>query len=445
VTGSNGGSRKRIVIVGNSAAGISALEAVRSVDRECAITLVSDEDVPAYSRVMTPYLVSGERDDIFIRDRSYYGRMGVETVFGRRAVELEERKLVLDDGTALAFDRLLLATGSHAAVPGNLSLAPEGVFALKNLPDAEGIRRRAEESERGARTARGARALMIGGGLVCLLVVRALMKRGLDLTIAVTSDRILSRMLDEEGSRIVADRLGRRGVAIRTGVDIVEIRDGEGEGGAAHGGGNSSGTLTAVSAEGEEFPAELMIIAKGIRSNVEPAKSAGIETSRGILVDPYMRTSMENVYAAGDVAESKDLLIRGKRTICATWFEAVYQGELAGYNMAGIKRPTKGSLKMNVMETADLPIASIGVYDGPEVERVVVRRSDGAAGRIGPNGDGLYRKIAVRKDKVIGAVLVGDVSDAGVLTQMIRRGLKLSELDRVNLRRRVVYPSLMRL
>ena len=429
-------SGRQFVIVGNSAAGLSALEAIRSVDRNCGITLVSDEDLPAYSRVMTPYLVSGERKDIFIRDRTYYERMGVRCELGRRAVRIEEGKLLLDDGRTLPFDRILVATGSHAAVPGNLSLDSGGVFALKNLVDAEGIR---------ARAAGSSRALIIGGGLICLLVVRALMKRGLDLTIAVTSGRILSRMLDEEGSRIVADRLERRGVKIRTGVDIVSIRgpgDVSAKGGSIEEGPGGAGILTAVSGEGEEFPAELMIVAKGIRSNIELARDSGVETSRGILVDPYMRTNREDVYAAGDAAESKDLLVRGKRTICATWFEAVYQGELAGYNMAGIKRPTRGSLKMNVMETADVPVASIGIYDGPEVERVVVHRASGGSG-AGPDQE--YRRIAVRKDRVIGAVLVGDVTDAGVLSQMIRRGLKLSELGRVDLRRKIVYPCLMRL
>jgi nitrite reductase (NADH) large subunit len=404
-------SKNRIVIVGNSAAGLSALETIRRVDPECPITIVSDEDMPAYSRVLTPYLISGELDSIFIRTPEYYREMKVQTLLGRKAVKVESERVVLEGGQALPYDRLLIATGSSAAVPENLSTEVSGVFTLKNIRDAQQIRRSAQKAKR---------ALIVGGGLICLLVVRALLRLGLDLSIAVSSGRILSRMLDEEGSSIVQRGLEARGVKISTGMDIVGITSSE------------KRNCVAVSATGEEFTADLVIIAKGIRSNTLLARESGIETSRGILVDQYMRTSMANVFAAGDVAESKDLLIRGKRTICATWLEAIYQGELAGYNMAGIKRPTLGSLKMNVMEAADIPVASIGIYDAPEKDGEMVVRSEG-----------IYRKLVLRKDRIVGAVLVGDVSDAGVITTMIRRGLKLSALKRLNLRQRFNFAGLM--
>jgi NAD(P)H-nitrite reductase large subunit len=403
---------KRYVIVGNSAAALSALEAIRRVDKTGSITLVSDEDRPAYSRVLTPYVISGELEDASIRDNDYYRRMGVETVFGRRADTIEDGHLILDNGKSLSYERLLIATGSSAARPGITGIDSSGVFSLKNLADADAIRARALESKR---------ALIIGGGLICLLVVRALIKLGLQLSLAVLSGRILSRMLDEEGSRIVQDHLEARGIRISTGVDVVEITE------------EADGSLTAVSTEGNRYTADLMIIAKGIRSNIDLARNGGIKTSRGVLVDQYMRTSEPNVFAAGDVAESKDLLIRGKRTICATWFEAIHQGEIAGYNMAGLKRPTFGSLKMNVMETADVPVASVGVYDAEDREYEVVTRSEDA-----------YRKFVIRKDRIIGAILVGDVSDSGIVASLIRRGMKLSTLPRVDLRRPLNYPSLMR-
>ncbi|HUV07296.1 MAG TPA: FAD-dependent oxidoreductase [Spirochaetia bacterium] len=464
---------KRIVIVGNSAAGLSALETVRRVDRDCSISLVSKETGPAYSKVMTPHLISGDTPDIFIRTMEYYRQMGAETLFGTEAVRLEDGRLVLEGGRTLSWDRLLLATGSSAAVPDiegihsngvittgaftkgvftngaftkgaftkgaftkgvftkgaftkgafTKGVFTTGVFTLKTMEDALRIREYVVGTGGRANGAKGAkRALLIGGGLVCLLVVRAFWKLGLELTIAVSSDRLLSRMLDREASGIVRDRLEESGVKVHTATDIREILSKEGR------------VQAAVSRSGEEFPADIIIIAKGVRSNVGLARESGIPVSRGILVDQYMRTGRENVYAAGDAAESPDMLIRGKQTICATWFEAVHQGEIAGYNMAGLKRPSMGSLKMNVMETMGVPIASIGEIggSGETAETVVTRRN------------GVYRKLVLRDDRIVGAVLMGDVEDAGVIATMIRRKLRLSSLGRINLKQRFRYAGVMR-
>ena len=429
---------KRIVIVGNSAAGLSALETVRRVDRDCSISLVSKETGPAYSKVMTPHLISGDTPDIFIRTMEYYRQMGAETLFGTEAVRLEDGRLVLEGGRTLSWDRLLLATGSSAAVPDiegihsngvittgafTKGVFTTGVFTLKTMEDALRIREYVVGTGGRANGAKGAkRALLIGGGLVCLLVVRAFWKLGLELTIAVSSDRLLSRMLDREASGIVRDRLEESGVKVHTATDIREILSKKGR------------VQAAVSRSGEEFPADIIIIAKGVRSNVGLARESGIPVSRGILVDQYMRTGRENVYAAGDAAESPDMLIRGKQTICATWFEAVHQGEIAGYNMAGLKRPSMGSLKMNVMETMGVPIASIGEIggSGETAETVVTRRN------------GVYRKLVLRDDRIVGAVLMGDVEDAGVIATMIRRKLRLSSLGRINLKQRFRYAGVMR-
>ncbi|MGQ9631091.1 MAG: NAD(P)/FAD-dependent oxidoreductase [bacterium] len=405
--------RKRVVIIGNSAAGLSALEAIRKVDRECTITIVSDENMPAYSKVLTPYLIGGDVEDIFIRTMVYYDEVGAETIFGRRAVGIREGRVILDGEQELPYDRLLIATGSSPHIPDIPGVRSHGVFALRTLDDARRISERAKSAKR---------ALFIGGGLICFLVVGALRKRGLDISIIVSSNRILSRMLDDGGAKIVQRRLEEEGVVIRTGTDVTEIFS---DGGGVRGAATSSG---------EEFEADIIIIAKGIRSNIEVADGSGIETSRGILVDRSMRTNLEGVYAAGDVAESPDLIIEGKRTICATWFEAVYQGEIAGYNIAGRNLSYGGSLKMNVMEASGISIASMGVtepFDG-ECDVMVSSRGDN------------YRKLIVRNDRIVGAILVGDVFDAGIIVSLMRRKIKLSSLGGVDPRRRLEFGGVMR-
>jgi NAD(P)H-nitrite reductase large subunit len=388
-------SQQRIVIVGNSAASLAALEAVRRLDGASPVTLVAEEATPAYSRVLLPYLLSGERRDLSLRPSDYARRMGVRMLLGHRAVRIDADALALDDGTRLPFDRLLLATGSRAAIPDVEGIDTPGVSPLKTMADALRIR----EQLPGAR-----HAVILGGGLICLLVVRALLKAGVSVTIAVSSDRLLTRMLDEEAAALLQHRLAETGVRILTRTDAARIvgRDGR--------------VRSVVTAAGEVLPADVVILAKGIRPDIDLARTGGLATGRGILVDEYLRTSRPGVYAAGDCAEAPDMLVRGKRTIPGTWFEAVAQGEAAGANLLGRPRPSPGALKMNVMEILGIAVASVGLAQPPESDgRVVVRARDGN-----------YRKLVIARDRIVGAILVGDVSEAGPIAMLIRRGLTLS-------------------
>jgi len=390
-------SQRGIVIVGNSAASLAALETIRRVDATSPVTLVAEELIPAYSRVLLPYLLSGERRDLALRPPDYAQRMHVRMLLGRRAVQIDADALVLDDGTRLPFDRLLLATGSRAAVPDVEGVDIPGVSPLKTMADALRIRAQLP----GAR-----HAVILGGGLICLLVVRALLKAGLSVAIAVSSDRLLTRMLDEEAAALLQHRLAEAGVRILTRTEAARIvgRDGR--------------IRSVVTAAGEVLPADVVILAKGIRPDIDLARAAGLATGRGVLVDEYLRTTRPDVFAAGDCAEAPDLLVRGKRTIPGTWFEAVAQGETAGANMLDLSRPNPGAFKMNVMEILGIAVASMGLTQAPDSDgRVVVRARNGN-----------YRKLVISRDRIVGAILVGDVSEAGPIAMLIRRGLTLPEL-----------------
>ena len=390
-------SQRRIVIVGNSAASLAALEVIRRLDATSPVTLVADEPIPAYSRVLLPYLLSGERRDLSLRPPDYAQRMGARMLLGRRAVQVEANALGLDDGTRLPFDRLLLAIGSRAAIPGIEGIETPGVSPLKTMADALQIR----EQLSGAR-----HAVILGGGLICLLVVRALLKVGLSVTIAVSSDRLLTRMLDEEAAALLQHRLEEAGVRILTCADAARIvsRDGR--------------VRSVVMTAGDELPADVVILAKGIRPDIDLARAGKLATGRGILVDEYQRTSRPGVFAAGDCAEAPDMLVRGKTTIPGTWFEAVAQGEIAGANMLDLSRPGPGALKMNVMEILGIAVASMGLIQAPDSEgRLIVRSRDGN-----------YRKLVISRDRIVGAILLGDMSEAGAIAMLIRRGVPLSEL-----------------
>ena len=169
---------------------------------------------------------------------------------------------------------------------------------------------------------------------------------------------------------------------------------------------------------GDKLPADVVILAKGIRPDIDLARAGKLATGRGILVDEYQRTSRPGVFAAGDCAEAPDMLVRGKTTIPGTWFEAVAQGEIAGANMLDLSRPGPGALKMNVMEILGIAVASMGLIQAPDSEgRLIVRSRDGN-----------YRKLVISRDRIVGAILVGDMSEAGAIAMLIRRGVPLSEL-----------------
>jgi NAD(P)H-nitrite reductase large subunit len=374
---------------------------------------VADEAIPAYSRVLLPYLLSGERTDLSLRPPDYARRMGVRLLLGRRAVGIGAETLDLDDGTCLPFDRLLLATGSRAAIPDVEGIGTPGVFALKTMADALRIK----EELRGAR-----HAVILGGGLICLLTVHALLKVGVSVTIAVSSDRLLSRMLDEEAAALLQWRLAEAGVRILTHTDAARV--------VAHDG----RVRSVVTSAGEALPADLVILAKGIRPDVELARAGGLATGRGVLVDRYLCTSRPGVFAAGDCAEGPDMLLPGKTTIPGTWFEAVAQGDIAGANLAGQSLPSPGAFKMNVMEILGTAVASMGLIQLQESDgRIVVRAR---------NGD--YRKLVIAGDRIVGAILVGDVAEAGAIAMLIRRGLTLSELEPLDLSQPIHYADLAR-
>jgi NAD(P)H-nitrite reductase large subunit len=251
-------------------------------------------------------------------------------------------------------------------------------------------------------------------------VVHALLKVGLSVTIAVSSDRLLTRMLDEEAAALLQHRLTEAGVRILTRTDAARIV-------------GSHGRVRSVeTAAGEVLPADMVILAKGIRSDIDLARTGGLATDRGVLVDEYLRTSRPGVFAAGDCAEAPDMLVRGKTTIPGTWFEAVAQGETAGANMLDLSRPGPGAFKMNVMEILGMAVASMGMTQAPDSEgRVIVRARDGN-----------YRKLVISRDRIVGAVLVGDVSEAGAITMLIRRGVTLAELKGLDLSHPIHYADL---
>ncbi|HHW15349.1 MAG TPA: NAD(P)/FAD-dependent oxidoreductase [Firmicutes bacterium] len=387
----------RAVIVGNSAAGLAAAQAFRAAAPAAELLLVCGDAGPAYSRVLTSYYLAGRipREGLFLVDDHFYRQQQIQTLFGRQAAGLapDEDVLLLEDGSRLEFDRLLVATG---ATPQRLS-APgaegEGVFTLRTREDAEAIRRAARGAER---------AVIAGGGMVALKAAEALHELGLAVTLVVSSPQLLSQMLDPVTADLVRRRLEAWGLAVLLGEDVAEIvREG--------------GRLEVRTSGGRELPCDLVVAGKGVRPNVGWLAGSGVAVNRGVVVDAFLQTSRPGVWAAGDVAETWDLA-RGERRVNALWGNAVEQGRVAGLNLAspdGQAAAYPGSLAENSLHWGDLSVISVGQVNPPAGDsryRIHERRE----------GDRFYRRLVFREGRLVGAVLFGDVRGAGILRALIQ-------------------------
>ncbi len=414
--------KARQVIIGNSAAGLSAIKAVREVDRSCPITLISAEKCNGYSPVLIPYYLKGRilREDLFIVDSDFYRRNGVLTKFGSKALAVEplEQTVYLENGEKVVYDNLLIATG---ASPVSLDVSGEelaNILLLRTIADADKV-------VECARTAK--KVMIIGGGLVGLQVADALVKQRIKATMLVSSTQLLSQNFDAECAAIVQKEVESQGIGILFGRNIREIR-------------RKGKKAIVVSDSGEEWPVDMVVIGKGVRPNVHLVSHSGIKVDRGIWVNELMQTNMDNVFAAGDVVEGKNL-ITGEREVLPNWSNACRQGWIAGSNMAGFHQTYEGGLRQNISVIFGLTIVAIGWTRAPEDNGVEELRFSDPRRKI-------YRNILLVDNRIAGAILVGRTDDAGMLKNLIINKKSIlpwkGEISRMSLDMRKVLLSATR-
>jgi NAD(P)H-nitrite reductase large subunit len=386
------------LIVGNSAGAVGAIEAIRAIDADGLITLVAAEGEHTYSRPLISYLLAGKVDasDMDYRPSDFYEQHRVETILGDAvtAVDPGARTVTTAAGRTLPYDRLLLATGGTPIVPPIAGADADGVFTFTTYDDARQMDALLDrESVR--------QAVVLGGGMIGLKAAEALIARGLKVTIVELADRLLANTFDLTASAMLVAALEARGAAVclETTLDEVTI---------------SQGHVRGVRlSSGLELYCRIVVVAIGVQPNVALLEGSGIETGRGIVVDQRMQTSAADVYAAGDVAEAYDLLLRRKRPIPILPL-AYRQGMIAGRNMAGAEEVYTGGMPMNAIEICDLPTISVGithVTDGEGYE--ILARHDAEAGT--------YRKVVLKDNRLVGVILVGDIDRAGIVTGLIER------------------------
>ena len=387
---------RKMVVIGSSAAGISAVEAIRETDPDCEIVQVTDELHPLYSRCLLPYYLAGTlpREKLLYRDAGFHATLQVRLHAGRRAVGLDtdRRQVRCQDGSVLDYDRLLIATGASAKLPDCIPSGIDGVHVLRNLDDADAIRGKLGSVRN---------AVVLGGGLIGLKTAVALAERGIKTHVLVRSGHVLSQMIDAAASRMVLRRLNEHGIEVMNRTDVEEIEE-------------RHKILTAVRTDqGLRISCELLIVAKGVQPNLECLEGADIQKRLGIETDPFMRTRLPDVFAAGDVAETRDITT-GEAAVNALWTCAVQQGRVAGLNMAGLETPYDGSIGMNSLNLCGIPMMAYGVT-APKDEsncRIWVHENP---------GKNIYKKIIIEKNRIKGVLLLGKVENGGVLLSLIQR------------------------
>ncbi len=382
------GDPRRYVIVGAGITAVQAAEALRAADPRGSIAIVSDEVTRPYSRVLLSHHVAGIKDErsLALRPEGWQDELGVEMVAGdggAQRLDVERRLVILGSGRELPYDRLLIATGASSVrlrVPG-ADLA--GVMGLRNLPDATAISAMAPHE-----------AVVVGGGFVGIKAAEALHEVGVRVTIVEMLGHLLPQMLDLPAATMVREQLEARGVRVLTGVGVQAIE----------GNGRAAGVLLAG---GERLRSDLVVVGVGVRANVGWLQGSPVQVERGVIVDGQMRTNVPNVWAGGDVAEGYDQL-SGTRSVVAIWPVAAAQGRIAGANMAGGFERFAGAVPMNTLDVFGLAVASFGRVRG-EDERVF------------DQGPGRYLKTVYRDGNLVGAVLVGELREAGRLLAEARR------------------------
>ena len=388
------------VIIGNGPAGVHAIESIRQRDPNGTITLISKEDTAPYSRIMLPELVSGEIEDAYLyyRGTDFYERYAVNCKLGKTVAEIvcNEKKLVLKDGETICYDKLLIASGSSPVILPFAQNPPKGVFSLWNKADAQEIREYLAHKEFNGNPSH---IVIVGGGLVGLQAARALAGPGKDITLIVNSrrsrPRLMPSQLDETASKMLAEAAEKAGVRVLCDAKVEALHAADGK-------------VTGVKSDHGLFPAQLVLVATGVRPNLDFAVGKGLDIGGALKVNEEMRCNIPDIFAAGDVAEAFGLL-EETNVMRPLWLCAVQQGKIAGTNMAGGSMRYEGSLAMNSIDLFGLPIVSVGKLGGAEIEELCIH----------PPVNGIYKKLFLQQGKLVGFILVGDIQQAGILASKL--------------------------
>lgn len=385
----------RHVILGKGPAGVIAAETIRKQRRDDEIVLTGDEPEPPYSRMAIPYLLMGnigEQGTYLRKDAGHFERQRIERCAGKATkLDTTARLVHFENGNALAFDRLLIATGATPVRPPIPGMDLPRVHACWTLADARRIMSLATP---------GARVLQMGAGFIGCIIMEALAARDVQLTVVEMGDRMVPRMMGEGAGGMIRRWVEGKGVRVHTSTRVEAIHTGA--------------PLMVRLSNGERVAADLVISATGVQPNIGFLESSGVQCLRGVLTDEHMETNVPGIFAAGDCAEAFDP-VSGKTIVSAIQPNAADQAYCAGMNMAGRKARTNGVTQINVLDTLGLISASFGQWEGVAGGEHV-ERADETNFR--------YIRLEFDGDVLVGSNCIGMTEHVGIL-----RGLTESRVN----------------
>lgn len=388
------------VIIGAGPAGVVAAETLRKHNDKGKITLIGNEDEPPYSRMALPYFLIDKINDHGTHLRqtaNHYETLNIgyhQTHVN--AINPAAKTLEITGGKTLLYDKLLLATGASPIKPPIAGLDLPGVHTCWTLEDAREIDKLATK---------GSHVVLMGAGFIGSIVLEALVTKGVSLSVVEMEDRMVPRMMDDIAGNMLKRWCQAKGVRVLTSTRITEISPGNGK------------DLHVTLDNGELPAAQLVVVAAGVRSNIDFLKGSGIKTDTGVLVNDTLQSSHPDIYAAGDVAQAKDFST-GEFNVLAIQPAAVEHGRIAAMNMAGLNTRHRGSLSMNVLDTLGLISSSFGQWMGEEGSESATMVDE---------ANYKYLRLEFQEDRLIGAQSIGIHQHIGILRGLIQTGTRLGK------------------
>jgi NAD(P)H-nitrite reductase large subunit len=389
------------VILGNGPAGVIAAETIRKYSPKAEILMIGSEDGPPYSRMAIPYLLMGniqESGTYLRKDQHHFSKLNITQLNAKvKSVDCKAKQLIFEEQSnkPIAFDKLLIATGSVPVRPPIPGIDLPGVHSCWTLDDARAIAQLAKP---------GSRVLQMGAGFIGCIILEALASRKVELTVVEMGNRMVPRMMTEVAGGMIKQWVQSKGVQVFTDTRVQEIT-------------HSGSALNVSLSNGKILEVDLVISATGVKPNIAFLSDSGLDTETGILVNQHMQTSHPDIYAAGDVTESIDFST-GQRIVNAIQPNAAEQARVAGISMAGGNGQSIGAIQINVLDTLGLISSSFGLWSGAKggdhVEIIDSERYK-------------YFRLEFLGDVLVGATTIGSTEHIGVLRGLIQSKTALGE------------------
>ena len=395
---------ERLIVVGNGMAGVACVEQILRHAPKFQITIFGDETHVNYNRILLSSVLAGEKsvDDIVLNSPEWYEKNGIDLRLGVRIVDVDAtaKTVTGDDGSVTSFDKLLLATGSMPLIPSIEDVMKDGVFVFRNLDDTRQLLERA---------GKGVKAVVIGGGLLGLEAARGLQVQGCDVTVVHLMETLMERQLDPTGGSYLANKMNQMGITVLLGLNTTKVL--------------GNGHVTGVEFKGGgSIPADIVVVAAGIRPNVTLGEKAGLEIKRGIVVNDYMETSNPDIFAVGECVQHRGMCYG----LVAPLLE---QGKVLAATITGNKGPTyEGTVLGTKLKIMGVDVFSAGEINDKVDGSEVIRYEDPSLG--------IYKKLTLKNHKLSGVILVGDTGDSHSYMEWLR-----AQTDLQSMRRQLLFPE----